>query len=110
MIASGESMIDVALEVKKRGARKIYMIAAYAMFTKGVEVFDDAYEKGLFTKVFTTNLSYISDDAKSRDWLVIADCSEYLAKIIYNYHIGGSVSPILTATSKVLEDFAKKED
>ncbi len=110
MIASGESMIDVAEEVKKRGARKVYMLTAYAMFTKGVEVFDEAYEKGLFTKVFTTNLSYISDDAKSRKWLVIADCSEYLAKIIYNYHIGGSVSPILTATSKVLEDFAKKED
>ena len=107
MIASGESMFDVAKELKKRGANRIYMFSSYALFTKGVEVFDKAYEEGLFTKVFSTNLSYISDDAKNRPWLSIADCSEYLAKIIYTFHIGGSVSPILTATSKVLEDFAK---
>lgn len=108
MIASGESMLDVARELKLRGANKIYMFSAYVMFTKGVEVFDEAYKEGLFTKVFTTNLSYIMDEAKERSWLRIADCSEYLAKIIYTFHIGGSVSPILTATSKVLEDFAKK--
>lgn len=108
MIASGESMLDVARELKKRGANRIYMFSAYCMFTKGVEVFDKAYEEGLFTKVFATNLSYISDEAKSRPWLTVVDCSEYLAKIIYTFHIGGSVSPILTATSKVLEDFAKK--
>ena len=108
MIASGESMLDVARELKKRGANRIYMFSAYAMFTKGIEVFDKAYEEGLFTKLFATNLSYIVDDAKTRPWMVIADCSEYLAKIIYTFHIGGSVSPILTATSKVLEDFAKK--
>ena len=110
MIASGESMLDVARELKKRGANKIYMASAYAMFTKGLEVFDEAYKEGLFTKVFSTNLSYISDKAKEREWLVVADCSEYVAKIIYNYHIGGSVSPILSSTSKVLEDFAKGDD
>ncbi len=108
MIASGESMLDVAFELKKRGAKRIYMFSAYAMFTKGIEVFDKAYQDGLFNKLFSTNLAYISDEARSRDWLVIADCSEYLAKIIYNYHIGGAISPILTATSKVLEDFSKK--
>lgn len=108
MIASGESMLDVARELKKRGANRIYMFSSYALFTKGLEVFDKAYAEGLFTKLFSTNLSYISDEAKSREWISIADCSEYLAKIIYTYHIGGSVSPILTATSKVLEEFSKR--
>jgi len=108
MIASGESMLDVARELKKRGAKKIYMFSAYVMFTKGIEVFEKAYKEGLFEKIFTTNLSYIMDEAKDKKWLSIADCSEYLAKIIYTFHIGGSVSPILTATSKVLEDFARK--
>ena len=108
MISSGESMLDVARELKKRGAKRIYMFSAYVMFTKGVEVFDKAYDEGLFEKIFTTNLSYILDEAKDRPWLRIADCSEYLAKIIYTFHIGGSVSPILTSTSKVLEDFARK--
>jgi len=108
MIASGESMLDVARELKKRGANKIYMFSAYVMFTKGIEVFEDAYKNGEFTKIFTTNLSYIMDEAKKKEWLVVADCSEYLAKIIYTFHIGGSISPILTATSKVLEEFSKK--
>ncbi len=107
MIASGESMLDVAKELKKRGANRIYMFSAYVMFTKGIKVFEDAYKNGLFTKIFTTNLSYILEEAKEKDWLEIADCSEYLAKIIYTFHIGGSVSPILTATSEVLENFAK---
>lgn len=107
MIASGESMLDVARELKNRGAKRIYMFSAYVMFTKGIEVFEKAYKEGLFTKIFTTNLSYILDEAKDKEWLEIGDCSEYLAKIIYTFHIGGSVSPILSATSKVLEDFAK---
>ena len=108
MIASGESMIDVARELKKRGARRIYMFSAYVMFTKGIEVFDKAYDEGLFTAIYTTNLSYIIDEAKTRDWLKVADCSEYLAKIIHTFHVGGSVSPILSATSPVLENYAKR--
>ena len=76
------------------------------MFTKGIEVFEKAYKDGLFEKIFTTNLSYIMEEAKEKKWLEIGDCSKYLAKIIYTFHIGGSVSPILAATSKVLEDFA----
>ncbi len=108
MIASGESMLDVARELKKRGAKRIYLFSSYAMFTKGVEVFEEAYQEGLFTKLFATNLSYIPKDALEKPWLQVADCSEYLAKIIYTFHIGGSVSPILTARSKVLEDFSKK--
>lgn len=107
MIASGESILDVAFELKKRGAKRIYLFSSYAMFTKGLEVFDKAYQQGVFTKLYSTNLSYIDAEALNREWLAIADCSLYLAKIIYTYHIGGSVSPILNARSKVLEDFAK---
>ena len=108
MIASGESMFDVARELKKRGAKDIYMFASYALFTKGIEVFDKAYQEGMFKKLYTTNLSYIAKESLEKPWLEVVDCSEYLAKIIYTFHIGGSVSPILNARSKVLEDFAKK--
>ena len=62
MIASGESMIDVARELKSRGARNIYMMSAYSLFTKGIEVFDKAYKEGLFTRLYTTNLSYVPDE------------------------------------------------
>lgn len=107
MIASGESMIDVARELKNRGARNIYMMSAYSLFTKGFEIFDKAYEEGLFKRLYTTNLSYVPEEALTKPWLTRADCSSYVAKIIYTFYMGKSVSPILEYRSKVLEDFAK---
>ena len=107
MIASGESMIDVARELKGRGARNIYMMSAYSLFTKGLEVFDNAYKEGLFTKLYTTNLSYVPKEALEREWIYQADCSNYVAKIIYTFYQGKSVAPILEYRSKKLEDFAR---
>ena len=107
MIASGESMIDVAKELKSRGARNIFMMSAYSLFTKGIDVFDKAYEEGLFTRLYTTNLSYVPKEALERKWLYQVDCSDYVAKIIYTFYLGKSVAPILEYRSKVLEDFAK---
>lgn len=108
MIASGESMIDVARELKARGAKQIFMMSAYSLFTKGVEVFDKAYEEGLFTRLYTTNLSYVPKEALSKPWIFQADVSNYVAKIIYTFYMGKSVAPILEYRSKILEDFAKK--
>lgn len=108
MIASGESMIDVARELKKLGAKQIFLMSAYSMFTKGIEVFDKAYEEGLFTKLYTTNLSYVMESALTRPWIYQADCSEYVAKIIYTFYEGKSVSAILDYKSDKLKEFAKK--
>ncbi len=107
MIASGESMIDVARELKSRGAKQIFMMSAYSLFTKGIEVFEKAYDEGLFTRLYTTNLSYVPQEALEKDWVKQADCSDYVAKIIYTFYLGKSVAPILTYKSKKLEDFAK---
>ena len=107
MIASGESMIDVARELKKRGAKQIFMMSAYSLFTKGIDVFEKAYQEGLFTRLYTTNLSYVPEEAKEKEWLYQVDCSSYVAKIIYTYYKGESISPILEYRSKKLEDFAR---
>ena len=107
MIASGESMIDVARELKERGAKQIFMMSAYSLFTKGIDVFQKAYDEKLFTRLYTTNLSYVPEDALKKKWLVQVDCSDYVAKIIYTYYQGKSVAPILTYKSSKLEDFAK---
>jgi len=107
MIASGESMIDVARELKKRGANQIFMMSAYSLFTKGINVFEEAYKEGLFTRLYTTNLSYVPLDAINKPWLRQVDCSAYVAKIIYTFYKGKSVSSILNYKSKVLEDFAR---
>lgn len=108
MIASGESMIDVARELKKRGAKQIFMMSAYSLFTKGIEVFEKAYKEGLFTRLYTTNLSYVPEEVLKKKWIYQVDCSNYVAKIIYTFYKGESVAPILDYRSKLLEDFAKK--
>ena len=108
MIASGESMIDVARELKKRGAKQIFMMSAYSLFTKGTKVFEDAYKEGLFTRLYTTNLSYVPKEVLKKKWIYQADCSNYVAKVIYTFYKGESVAPILEYRSKILEDFARK--
>ena len=108
MIASGESMIDVARELKKRGANRIYLMSAYCLFTKGIDVFQNAYDEGLFDRLYTTNLSYVMEEALGRPWIVQCDCSEYVAKIIHTFYIGGSVAPILDAKSPKLKAFAEE--
>lgn len=82
MIASGTSMIEVAEKLKEKGAKNIYLIATFALFTEGINLFKEAYKKQLFTKLYTTNLSYIPKEIEQEKWLVKVDCSKYLAKII----------------------------
>ena len=108
MIASGESMIDVAKELKARGAKQIFLMSAYSLFTKGIEVFEQAYKEGLFTRLYTTNLSYVPKEALEKPWVKQVDCSGYVAKIIYTFYQGKSVAPILEYRSKKLEDFARR--
>lgn len=103
MIASGESMIDVAKKMKEMGARKIYLSASFALFTNGIEVFDKAYEHNLFHAVYTTNLTYIPERYITRNWLIRVNCMPFLADIIYTLGNGGSVQTLQNGKEKILE-------
>ncbi len=107
MISSGESMIDVARELKKRGANKIYFMSAYSLFTKGIDVFDDAYKEGLFEKIYTTNLSYIPKNYLKKKWINEVDCSKLVANIIYTLYRKKPVSPILNDKSEILKKYSQ---
>lgn len=82
MIASGQSMLEVAKELKQRGANHIYLIASFALLTEGIQAFIDAYDEGMFTKLYSTNLSYVPETIKSQKWYCDVDCSMQLATII----------------------------
>lgn len=86
MIASGTSMIEVARDLKERGAKNIYFIATFSLFTEGIEKFVEAYNQGLFTKLYSTNLSYVPERIKKYDWYFDVDCSKFIAKIINTLH------------------------
>lgn len=95
MIATGGSLISTAKELKKRGANNIYIMTTYALFTKGIEEFDEAYKNGLFNKVYSTNLSYVPDEYKTLEWFQSVDCSYKLAQIICNLNEGKSIRDLL---------------
>lgn len=82
MISSGGSMLETAETLKKRGARHIYLIATFALFTDGIELFDKAYQEGTFTKLYATNLSYVPENIKDKEWYFDTDCSLLIAEII----------------------------
>ncbi len=107
MISSGGSMFDVIDELNKLGVKHIYIVVTYALFTKGIDKFEEYYKEKKFDGVYTTNLSYIPEEFKEKKWLHVCDCTEYLAKIIYNLYKDESISELLVDKSqaiKLLED------
>ncbi len=103
MIASGGSMIEVAKELKERGAKNIYIAATFALFTEGTTAFIDAYQKGYFTKVYSTNLSYIPEELSKEDWFLEVDCSLYLAEIINTVNQKGNIDALWNVRPLVKE-------
>ena len=100
MISSGSSMLDCIDELKKRHVAHIYILVTYALFTKGIDAFDEYYKSGLLDGVYVTNLSYIKDEWRNIEWLHICDCSKLVSEVIYTIHNDKSISNILRDKSK----------
>ncbi|WP_291633933.1 ribose-phosphate pyrophosphokinase [Clostridium sp.] len=101
MIASGESVFDIVLELKKRKAKRIFVTATFALFTEGIAKFDQFYEEGLIEKIYSTNLTYIPKEVKEAKWFREVDMSEFIADIINNLNYDKSIGPLLNATSSI---------
>lgn len=101
MIASGESMLDVAKQLKARKARRVYCLATFGLFTAGLEIFDDAKKSGVIEKVITTNLTYQQPELFSRDWYESADLSKYIAILIDHLNHNASISKLLDQAERI---------
>ena len=101
IISSGESMLDIAYELKKRKARRIFAYATYAIFTNGLESFDKAYQEGVIDGVFGTNLTYRTEALKTREWFNEVDVSKYIAYFIAAINHDVSVSLIIDPHEKI---------
>ena len=95
MIDSGGSLLDTAQKLKGRGAEHIYLMSTFALFSKGIGLFKLAYERGLFDKIYTTNLSYVPEEYLEMPWLESVDCSLKVANIIDNLNNGNSIKELL---------------
>lgn len=102
MIASGTSMLEVGERLKKEGARKVYFIATFSLFTEGIDEFDKTYKNNYFDKLYTTNLSYIPLEYKNKEWFYTVNCSENIAEIINALHEGKSLKTLLNGKEKIL--------
>ncbi len=101
IISSGESMLDIAYELKKQKARRIFSYSTYAIFTNGLDEFDKAYRDGIISGVFGSNLTYISDALRQREWFHEVDCSKYIAYFIAALNHDISVSAIIDPHEKI---------
>jgi len=103
MIASGSSMIEVATLLKEKGAAKIYFVATFALLTEGPDAFIKAHNEGLFNKLYTTNLSYVSEIIKKETWYQEVDCSNRMAKIINALNNKESLKPLFNGKQEILD-------
>jgi len=108
MIASGSSMIDVAKELTKKGAKDIFLISTFSLFTSGIKNFETAYKNKLFKRVYSTNLLYVPQSIQEKKWYHSVDCSEQLAKTILEHNTTGKVEEADLADEKqLIEDINK---
>ena len=107
MISSGESVLEVAAELKARKAGRIFVFSTFGLFTNGLDKFDSAYEKGVIDKVLTTNLIYQTPELLKREWYINCDMSKYIAYIIDTLNHDSSISDLLNPNERIQSIVAK---
>lgn len=101
IISSGESMLDIAKELKSRDAKRFFAYATYAIFANGLDTFDKAYEDGLIDGVFGTNLTYRTPELLKRPWFKEVDVSKYIAYFIASINHDTSISNVIDPLAKI---------
>ena len=101
MISSGDSILDVAKQLKARKAKRIFAAATFGLFTNGMEKFDEAYEEGLIHGILTTNLIYQTPELLSRPYYINCDMSKYVALLIDTLNHDGSISSLLDPFDRI---------
>ena len=101
IISSGDSVIDLARELKKRKANRIFAAATFALFTNGLELYNKAFEDGLIDRVISTNLTYCTPELKSAPWFIQADMSKYISYIIATLNHDRSLSKLLNPSDRL---------
>ena len=101
MISSGESMLEVADGLKKRGANRVFCFSTFGLFTNGLSAFDEAYKKGLIDRVLTTNLIYQTPELLERPWYISCSMSKYIAYIIDTLNHDSSISDLLDPSARI---------
>jgi ribose-phosphate pyrophosphokinase len=101
MISSGDSVIDVANQLKSKGAKRIFVFATFGLFCNGLENIDKAHADGLIDRIFTTNLVYRTPELLSRDWYAEVNMCKYVAYIVDTLNHDRTISHLLNQSKKI---------
>lgn len=101
MISSGESLLDVASQLKEKGAKRIFCFDTFGLFTDGLEKFDKAHKEGLIDRIFTTNLVYRSPELLAKEWYVEVNMCKYVAYIIDTLNHDETISNLLNPAKRI---------
>lgn len=101
LISSGESIIDIAREMKSRKAKKVFIAASFALFTDGIDIFNDAFEQDVISRLYSTNLTYRKPELKSAPWYVDVDISKFIALLIDTLNHDQSISSLIDPSEKI---------
>jgi len=107
IISSGETILEVAAELKERKASKIYLIATFGLFTEGYHKFDEYYKEGIIDRIFTTNLTYCPPELLEKPYYTSVDVSRYIALIIDTLNHDNSIDGILNSSNRIQEILAE---
>lgn len=109
MISSGESMLDVARQLKAKNARRVFVFATFGLFCNGLEKFDEAYKNGQIDKIFTTNLTYHTPELLTRPWHAEVNLCKYVAYIVDTLNQDSTISGLLDPAERIKHLLAKLE-
>ena len=102
MISSGGSLLDVATQLKEvYGAKRVFNFATFGLFTDGFDAFDEAYEKGIIDKIFTTNLVYRKPEILKKPWYVEVNMAKYVSYIIDTLNHDTTISNLLDPNARI---------
>ena len=101
MISSGESVIDVAKQLKEKGAKRIFVFSTFGLFCNGLEGMDEAHENGIITRIFTTNLVYRTPELLARPWYCEVNMCKFVAYIIDTLNHDETISHLLDQSKKI---------
>ena len=101
ILSSGESMLELARELKKRKAKRIFCVVTFAFFTNGIAEFEEAYQQGVITRLVATNLTYRSEELKNAKWFVEADLSKYISYLIATLNHDRSLHELLNPYNRI---------
>lgn len=103
----GHNILEIATELKKRKASRIFIAATFGIFADGYEAFDRYYELGIIERIFTTNLIHCPQELLDKKYYTNVDFSRYLARIIHTINHDQSVDGILNSTT-LIQDIVEK--